>query len=96
MPARTLQVSLKVVLVAVGLFTGLLGALATFHTTWVIPAILNQAREQTEALIERHGKSLHPNYVTRAEFSMVLGRLDKFEETLDRRLSRIENKLDMK
>lgn len=61
---------------------------ATFHSEFIVPRILAESRKQTQIMIDQREP------VSRREFSMLIGRIDKAEDSIGKRFDRLEAKLD--
>ena len=81
---RSVNVTTRGIVAAAATLAATLTALGVLHSTWLLPAILHEARQETKRMIEEHSRFPHAVSVSREEFRMILDRLDRIERKLDR------------
>lgn len=86
------KLSLRELAVIVGLLslltTGIASAVAWVHAEVTVPQILQETREQTAKMMDRHERATHQGSFTQREFQLwseqVLKRLDSIERAVNR------------
>ena len=86
------KLSIKDVVTIVGLLslvtTGITSAVAWVHAEVTVPQILQETREQTSNMMDRHERATHDGSFTQREFQLwseqVLKRLESIESAVKR------------
>lgn len=78
------QLTLKSLSVLLGMGLTALATMQVVHSSFVVPAVLREARKETIEEIERHERNPHQSSVSRNEWQVIRAQLDRIEARLER------------
>ena len=87
-------ISTKSLFGAVVATIGILSGMGVVHTTFIMPSVIEEARDMSEKLIESHSRYPHPASVSRVEFEGLKQSLGEFRADTKVALIRIERRLE--
>ena len=73
-----------------GIIAGVVGAIATLHAAFVVPAILYQAGEIAERKLTVHETRPHKGAVTREEMALFVVRFEDYQRSTAKDLEEIK------